>query len=67
MEKSNKKKVSEDINDILLECNRLAYEAAVDLSIRTGTPMVFQEDGKIIKVWPKFKYVLVPIDQVSDQ
>lgn len=50
-----------DIQDILLEAHRRGVEQAIDLSIRTGVPLVVMKNGKIKEVKPKFKYVLVPI------
>lgn len=51
----------QDIHDILLEAHRKGIEQAIDLSIRTGVPLVVQEDGKIKEIKPKYKYVRVPI------
>lgn len=53
----------ERINDILIRAHRKGVEQAIELSIRTGVPLVEQIDGKIVYIKPKFKYVLVPIDE----
>jgi hypothetical protein len=50
-----------DINKMLLEAHRKGIEQAIDLSIRTGVPLVIQKEGKILEIKPKYKYVLVPI------
>ena len=50
-----------DIHEILLEAHRRGVEQAIDLSIRTGVPLVIEKDGKIIEVKPKYKYIRVPI------
>lgn len=55
----------QDIHDILLEAHRKGIEQAIDLSIRTGVPLVVQEDGKIKEIKPKYKYVRVPIQSKS--
>lgn len=47
---------------MLLEAHAKGVEMAIDLSIRTGVPLVIEKDGKIIEIKPKFKYVKVPID-----
>lgn len=52
-----------DIKQLLLEAHRKGVEAAIDLSIRTGTPLIIEKDGKIQEIKPKFKYVLVPIQE----
>lgn len=56
---------AEDIHEIVLEAHRKGVEQAIDLSIRTGVPLVIEEKGKIREIKPKYKYVLVPIQ--SDQ
>lgn len=55
------KKHKSDIHEILLEAHRKGVEQAIDLSIRTGIPLVIEEKGKIKEVKPKYKYVRVPI------
>lgn len=50
-----------DIHEILLEAHRNGVEQAVDLSIRTGIPLVIEENGEIKEIKPKYKYIRVPI------
>jgi len=50
-----------DIHEVLLEAHRKGIEQAIDLSIRTGVPLVVQEGGKIKEIKPKYKYVRVLI------
>lgn len=54
-------KEEQNIHKILLEAHRKGVEQAIDLSIRTGVPLVVEENGKIKKIKPKYKYVRVPI------
>lgn len=56
-----KKQTKFDINDILLEAHKRGQERAIDLSIRSGVPLVVLKNGKIEELKPKYKYVLVPI------
>jgi hypothetical protein len=51
-----------DINDIFLEAHRKGIEQAIDLSVRTGVPLVIEENGIIKKIKPKYKYIRVPIE-----
>lgn len=51
-----------DIIEILLAAHQRGQQRAIDLSIRTGVPLVVSKNGKIEYIKPKFKYVLVPID-----
>lgn len=50
-----------DVNKIILEAHKRSQERAIDASIRTGVPLVVSKNGKIVKIKPKYKYVLVPI------
>lgn len=52
-----------DIHEILLEAHRKGVEQAIDLSIRTGIPLVVEINGEIKEIKPKYKYVRVPIQQ----
>ncbi len=61
MKKSNKI----DIHQILLDAHKQGVEQAIDLSIRTGTPLIIEKNGKIIELQPKYKYVRVPIKNSS--
>lgn len=54
-------KRNQDIEELLLEAYRKGVEQAIDLSARTGVPLVIEEDGKIKRIKPQYKYVRVPI------
>lgn len=60
-------KHQQDIHEILLEAHRKGVEQAIDLSIRTGVPLVVQEGGEIKEIKPKYKYVRVPIQSKIDK
>ena len=62
----HKKKYDENI-EILAEARLRGVEQAIDLSIRTGVPLVVEKNGKIFEIPPKYKYVRVLIDEVEDQ
>ncbi len=51
-----------DIEELLLEAHRKGVEQAIDLSARTGVPLVIEENGKIKRIEPKYKYVRVSIN-----
>jgi len=51
----------EEIEKILIKSHRQGVKQAIDLSIRTGVPLVVEKNGKIIKIKPKYKYIKVPI------
>ena len=54
-------KRNQDIEELLLEAYRKGVEQAIDLSARTGVPLVIEENGKIKRIKPNYKYVRVPI------
>lgn len=58
-------KRNQDIEELLLEAHRKGVEQAIDLSARTGVPLVVEENGTIKRIKPQYKYVRVPI-QSSD-
>jgi hypothetical protein len=57
---SNKRE--QDIYAFILEAHRKGVEFAIDLSARTGVPLVVEVNGKIKRIKPKYKYVRVPIN-----
>lgn len=54
-------KRNRDVEEILLDAYQKGVEQAIDLSIRTGVPLVVEENGKIKEIKPQYKYVRVPI------
>jgi hypothetical protein len=50
-----------DINEILLEAHQKGVEQAIDLSIRTRTPLIIEKNGIIKEVKPKYEYIRVLI------
>ena len=54
-------KPNKDIEEFLLEAYRRGVEQAIDLSARTGVPLVVEENGKIKRIKPSYKYIRVPI------
>lgn len=51
----------EEILQIMIASQEKAYQAALETAIRTGTPLIGSRNGKPVEIWPKYKYVLVPI------
>jgi hypothetical protein len=47
--------------DKVLEAHARGVKRAIEISIRTGTPLITEKNGKIVKIVPKYKYVKVPI------
>lgn len=56
-----------DIQKMLLEVHRQGIEEAIDLSIRTGVPLVVEENGKIRRIKAKYKYVRVLIESPEEK
>ncbi len=50
-----------DIDKLLLKAQADGLKLAIDISIRTGTPLIVERNGKIMEIMPKYKYVRVPI------
>ncbi len=49
------------IHKFLLEAHKRGVKQAEELSIRTGVPLVVEENGQIFKIYPKYEYVRLPI------
>lgn len=54
-----------NVNEIILKAHPFSYERAVETAIRTGTALVVMRKGKLVKIKPPYKYVLVPITKKS--
>ena len=54
-----------DFKSVIMEGLKRSEEHAIDLSIRTGVPLVVAKNGKIEKIYPKYKYVRVPIKKIN--
>lgn len=52
-----------EINRLLLGAQKKGFEFAVEKAIRTGTSLVLNKNGKIRKVKPKYKYILVSTEK----
>lgn len=50
-----KKSSKINIHQLLLDAHKQGVEQAIDLSIRTGTPLIVEKNGKIIELQPKYK------------
>ncbi len=50
-----------NVNEIMLEAHRRGQKRAIEISIRSGVPLVILKNGKNFNLKPKFKYVLEPI------
>lgn len=60
---SNKRKP--DMLELMLKAHREGVEQAIDLSARTGIPLVIYENGKIKRIKAPYKYVRVPVKSNS--
>ena len=53
--------MSDKFNQKILEAHERSFDRAFEAAVRTGTELVFFQDGKVVKVKPPFRYVMVPI------
>jgi hypothetical protein len=51
----------DEIEELMLEAHREGVKQAIDLSERTGVPLVIAVNGKIKRIKPKYKYIRVTI------
>jgi hypothetical protein len=50
-----------EIMRIIIKSQEKAYQTALETAIRSGTSLIGTRKGKVVKIKPKYKYVLVPI------
>jgi hypothetical protein len=50
-----------EIMKIMIKSQKKAYQTALETAIRSGTSLIGTRKGKVVKIKPKYKYVLVPI------
>ncbi len=50
-----------DMIKIMIEAQKKSYRVAFETAVRTGTCLIYNRNGKIVKIKPPYKYVLVPI------
>ena len=50
-----------EIMQIIIKSQEKAYQTALETAIRSGTSLIGTRKGKVVKIKPKYKYVLVPI------
>lgn len=60
-----RKELKKNIKKILLKAHREGIKSAVDLSARTGFPLIVEREGKIVEVKAPYKYVKVPVSAKS--
>ncbi len=53
--------MSDDLMDCVLQAWQRSYQRAFETAVRTGTALVFAKNGKIVEVYPPYRYELVPI------
>ena len=56
-----------NINEVFLKAHKAAIRKANEDSERSGVPLVVYQNGKVISIPPKFKYVRVPIEPTTEK
>lgn len=60
-------KQKQDVEAMLFRAYRKGVEDAIDLSARTGIPLVVEKNGKIKRITPNYKYVRVAVETSTDK
>jgi hypothetical protein len=53
--------MSDDFQKTLLRALKKSSKRAFETAVRTGTSLIFEEHGKIIKAKPPYRYKLVKV------
>ena len=55
--------MEDDFFDLVFDARVRSYQQAFKTAVQTGTALIYEEDGDIVKFYPPYRYELVPIDQ----
>ena len=53
--------MSDALNKIILEAHKRSFQRAFETAVRTGTSLIFSQNGKIVELKPPYRYELVRI------
>jgi hypothetical protein len=54
--------MAEHLLDVVLYAHEKSIQTAFEIAVRTGTSLVYVEDGEIVKYKPPYRYDLVKIE-----
>lgn len=57
--------MSDNFNEMVLEAHKRSFQRAFETAVRTGTSLIFSQDGKIVEVKPPYRYKLVRIKETK--
>lgn len=57
--------MSDNFNEMVLEAHKRSFQRAFETAVRTGTSLIFSQDGKIVEVKPPYRYELVRIKETK--
>ncbi|MBF5058978.1 hypothetical protein [Candidatus Neptunochlamydia vexilliferae] len=52
--------MSNEMHDWILRAHEKSFQRAFETAVRTKTALVFFKDGEVVKVYPPYRYELVP-------
>ena len=53
--------MEDDFMDVVLQAHKRSFRRAFETAVRTGTALVYIEDGELKDIYPPYRYQLVPI------
>lgn len=53
--------MSDDFNKLILEAHARTFQRAFETAVRTGTALIYSRNGKIVEIYPPYRYELVRI------
>ena len=57
--------MADDFNQKVLEAHARTFQRAFETAVRTGTALVYTRNGKVVEIYPPYKYELVPNKSAS--
>ncbi|MCB1085235.1 MAG: hypothetical protein KDK60_03950 [Chlamydiia bacterium] len=55
--------MEDELMNEIIKAHDRSFQRAFEVAVRTGTALIFEKEGKIIKVKPPYRYEMVPIPE----
>ena len=53
--------MEDDFIKEILKAHKRTFKRAFEMAVRTGTALLYARNGKVVEIYPPYKYELVPI------
>lgn len=57
--------MKDDFIEIVLKAHERSFQRAFETAVRTGTALVFTQNGKVVEIKPPYRYEMVEIKKTK--